>query len=216
MEDSDYYIFSPYFAGLESEDVSSRNNFLASFINLSENIRKFLTSADTAQKVLQLIDATGLSDESGEALSLIVRQIVTGGLFIGKAPEVIEKKLELDRKSATEIMNRVLNELLAPVIEEVKDIQRERFVSPAPKLQPRPTMPQPPVIPTRPVAPASPAPSPLRPPAPSSMPPPPPPVKSAEPPRKQVANLGYLLGEESSPSPGVNPGNVLNLRDQQK
>lgn len=224
MDDDTYYAVSPLFAGSESEEESSRKDFVSKYPTLPRTIKDFLSAPETAEKILEISQSLGLSPEKTALFSRIVRRIVAGELFLGKAPDACQKELGLDRAASALALNQILNELLPPIIEEVKTVQRESFISPAPKLQPRPAMPPPPMLSARPTAPAASAPSPQPAPVPipkspasSSMPPPPPPVKSAEPPKRQISNLGYLLGEEPASQPGgVNPGNVLNLRDQQK
>jgi hypothetical protein len=200
-----YTLFSPYFAEQDTEDPATRASFLSAFDQLPQRIREFLTATETTEKVLSLGKNLGLDELDTETLSRIVRRLASGELFLGKAPEECQTELGIEKDAATKLLTRLLNEIFPPVIEDLKAVQRDTFISPVPKLK-TPSAPRTAALiqPRR-------APAPL---PPSPMPSPPPPKPAAPSVPRQIANLGYLL-QDKRPAPD-NPGNVLDLRNQPK
>ena len=60
-------------------------------------------------------------------LTRIVRDVLLGDLFIGDTSATISQKLNMDPQTAQQIRDKIVKELFAPAIEDIKKIQREKF-----------------------------------------------------------------------------------------
>jgi len=70
-----------------------------------------------------------LPEDKIENLTRIIRDVILADLFIGNMTSEIGKRLNLDQNTAQQIRDRIIGELFAPAIEDIKKVQREKFSS---------------------------------------------------------------------------------------
>lgn len=121
-----YLQFSPYFAQQDIEK-EERAEFLKLFNGLPQPVKNLLTSLDTAEKIINIGKTFGLDEFDTEALSFAIRKIVAGEVFIGNGVELIAHETSLPSERAKNLLGLLVNEVLAPAIEDVKKVQAEKF-----------------------------------------------------------------------------------------
>ena len=141
-------IYSPYEIDVEkfSSDPRVWEIFANKFMNSLDNIKNLmlLTAPGYSWILAQTYD---FSDLQSADLSRIIRDILFGDLFIGDMVVTISQKLNIDLQTAQQMSSKIINELFAPAIEDIKKMQREKFpdrVGQGGASATRPTMPQPP------------------------------------------------------------------------
>lgn len=111
---------------------------------LSASIKNVLMDDSTTNFVEEDLGSTfGLNLEQKTEVLRIVRDILLGDLFAGDMIVTIAQKLNVDQTTAQQIRDKIVKELFAPAIEDIKKIQRERF----PDRTKQGTAPQPPAPP---------------------------------------------------------------------
>ena len=142
--------FSPYEVLTdELEGDRAWDLFFGKYSTLTEPVRNILVG-DEAMSVLYSISQQLLLDiADSRALSEIVANVLLGDLFINDMTTTIAQKLNVDQSTAQQIQAKIVKELFAPAIEDIKKIQRDKFpdrigqgTTPA-----QPTIPQPPAPP---------------------------------------------------------------------
>lgn len=143
----DYY--SPFRVDAKNSSETSWESFLQKVNNISISTKNILTAEDTVEFVITLAEDFELTDEQSVNLSRIIRDILIGDLVINDLTITIGQKLMLDQDTAKQIGDTIINNLLAPVVEDIKSLQTQRFTE---KIsQPTvPSEPQMPKIPNRP------------------------------------------------------------------
>lgn len=97
-------------------------------LSLSEPVKNILTDLSTAEFVEEKLGpAFGLNAEQKAEITRIIRDILLADAFIDDFPTLISQKLGIDSGTANQIEQRVVNELFAPAIEDIKKMQREKF-----------------------------------------------------------------------------------------
>lgn len=122
-----YLRFNPYFVQQEFEDPQQRQMFLKLFDKLPAKIKELLTSLQVTEKVMSAGVTFKLDDLDTEALSLIVRKLVSGEEFIGDGVALMVNETGLSSERARNLLGTVINEIFASAIEDVKKVQASRF-----------------------------------------------------------------------------------------
>ena len=120
-------IYSPYY--VDSDNQRDLDILLERTFSLGDSSRHVLLSADTPCFIQTLGLIFDLSENQSSNLSRIVRDIILGDTFIGNMTTEIEKRLNLPPETAQQIRNKIINELFAPAIEDIKKVQREKFAN---------------------------------------------------------------------------------------
>lgn len=120
---------SPYQVDLEELLLVKKDwdVFANKFIKLPVNIKGVMISAETADYLEFLSKKLGLGQNQSSDLSRIVRDILLTDKFLGDFPILISSGLRVDMKIANQIVQKIINELFAPAIEDIKNTQREKF-----------------------------------------------------------------------------------------
>lgn len=144
-----YLQFSPYFAQDDIEKEEDRLNFFKLFDSSPQKVRDFLASIDTAEKIMNIGKTFGLDEFDTEAVSFMVREIAIGEIFVGNGANFIANETELPQERAENLLSLLVNEVLAPALDEIKKIQAEKFPEKVLRASETPK----PFIPSRPMSP---------------------------------------------------------------
>ena len=144
-------IYSPYEIDMEklSSVPTELEIFTHKFVGLPRNIKDIMLLTAPGF-IWTLAQNYNLTEEQSGNISRIIRDILLGDLFAGDMSQTISERLELDQQTAQQIRDKLVKELFAPAIEDIKKIQREKFpdrVGQGSANTPRPAMPQPPAPP---------------------------------------------------------------------
>jgi hypothetical protein len=122
-----YLQFSPYFAQQDIEKGEERAEFFKLFNSLPQTVKNLLTSMNTAEKIINGGGTFGLDEFDIEAVSLAIRKIATGEIFVGNGANFIANETELPPERAKSLFSLIVKEVLAPALEDIKKIQTTRF-----------------------------------------------------------------------------------------
>lgn len=122
-----YLQFSPYFAQDDIERDEERSMFLKSFDGLPQKIKDLMASMEMAEKIMNIGITFGLDEFDTEAVSLAVRKIATGDIFVGNGADFIANETELPKERAKSLVSLIINEVLAPALDDIKKIQAQKF-----------------------------------------------------------------------------------------
>lgn len=122
-------IYSPYAVDLNllAPDSPDWTSYLAKISSLPEKIRGILFDSETVEFFLNLAEAEDLTDGQSVELSRLVKDILVGDLFIGDMAQMIFDRLHVPPVNAKEISSKIISELFAPALEDIKVMQREKF-----------------------------------------------------------------------------------------
>lgn len=144
-----YLQFSPYFAQEDIEKPEDRLNFFKLFDGSTQKIKELLPSMEIAEKIMNIGTTFGLDEFDTEAISLAVRKIAMGEIFVGDGVDFIANETELPRERAKSLVSLIVNEILAPALDDIKKIQSQKFPEKVAKTSETPK----PFIPSRPAPP---------------------------------------------------------------
>jgi hypothetical protein len=139
-----YINTSPFYAGFDLEEKEIRKRFLRNYLILPPKLREFLVSEVTATKIAALSQTFRLSVNQTILLAMIIRYTVSGNLFIGDMPAQISSSLGIDQNTALEIARAITSQLFAPVIEDIKKLQLQKFGKLPGSSTPQPSLQRPP------------------------------------------------------------------------
>src|SRR3989338_3146094 len=122
----DFEYYSPFRVDAKNASETSWESFLQKVNNLSVPIKDILTDASTVEFILTLAEHLELTDNQSADLSRIIRDILIGNLSIDNLATTLGQKLNLDQDTARQVQNNIINNLLAPAIEDIRKIQTER------------------------------------------------------------------------------------------
>jgi len=121
--------YNPYEVDLQELLLVKKNwdVFANKFIPLPINIKNVMISLETAYYLEFLSKKLGLNQNQSSDLSRIVRDILLADEFLGDLPVLISSKLGVNMNIASQIAGKILSVLFAPAIEDIKNMQREKF-----------------------------------------------------------------------------------------
>lgn len=97
-------------------------------LSLPESIQGILIDYSTAEFIEDKLGQNfGFSPEQKAEFTRILRDILLTDIFWGDFPSLISSKLGVDANTANQIVKMLTDELLAPVIEDIKAMQRTKF-----------------------------------------------------------------------------------------
>ena len=122
-------IYSPYQVDLEELLLVKKDwdIFANKFIKLPINVKDVINSATTDYYLEFICKKLGLDQNQSSDLSRIVRDILLADAFLGDFPSLISSKLGIEINTASQIAQKIVSELFAPAIEDIKNMQREKF-----------------------------------------------------------------------------------------
>lgn len=122
-----YFVASPMYAGFGDLSSPERTYFLQDVNQMSPTLKNYLTSTDTVETIFSLGKEFDLEDGQISDLGVLVREFLTGKIFIKDFPNSISSKFGIDDIKAGNIANRLISKSFAAIIEDVKRIQRNKF-----------------------------------------------------------------------------------------
>ncbi len=123
----DYPQYNPFDALTENisdfdwEDINNQTALLP------DSTGHILFGSNTTDFFMGISSDFGLSTDQSFNLSKITGEILIGNLFIGDINSEIIQRLRLSPETAKQITTKILNELFAPAMEDIKKMQREKF-----------------------------------------------------------------------------------------
>lgn len=140
----EFDLYSPFRVDSQTTDPLEWDKFLKKINGIPVLIKNLITSADTVEFLIIISEQFDLSEEESASLARIIRDVLLTDVFLGDFPAVISQKLNIDIETASQLAQKVINELFAPAIEDIKNMQREKFRDRIVQARSSQTPPQPP------------------------------------------------------------------------
>jgi hypothetical protein len=122
-----YLQFSPFYAGFELERESLRGKFLSGFQTLPAALKDFLSSAKTADMILNFGRQNNLADHQISSVAAVIRYLLIGQIYIGDLPKTLAYVMQMNDALAIELSRKIVRDILAPVIDDLKKVQLQKF-----------------------------------------------------------------------------------------
>ena len=123
----EYFAASPMYAGFGNLNGQERDKFINDLGQLSVELKNFFTAKETAESIFEIGRSNVLIDGQISRLAQLIRDLVLGNIFIKDFTSILTERLDIDEPTAFKLVNRITSELLKPVIEDIKRIQRNKF-----------------------------------------------------------------------------------------
>jgi hypothetical protein len=123
----DFFNLSPYFVDNLGTPGFNWEKFQDKIDALSENLYGLLVDEKTADFVRSLTRRYAQLSVQGPDIARIIRDVILTDIYIGDMPAQISSKLGVDQNMALEIARAIVSQLFAPVIEEIKKLQLQKF-----------------------------------------------------------------------------------------
>lgn len=129
MVDIDKTIYDPvevdqdYFA----QNPDAWGEFYTKLKTYPQGVIEVLFGADTGDILEKICVDFNLNREQSALLSRLIRTVLIADTYIGDMPAQISSKLGVDQSTALEIARAVVSQLFAPVIEDIKKLQLQKF-----------------------------------------------------------------------------------------
>ncbi len=127
IDDAEYFMASPYFAGFEDLESPESFAFIDSFVDLPVALKSFLSSPKTAGAIYSLAIENDLGEIEASTIASLIRDVAVGNVFVKDFPALLASRLGIDAARASAIANKIASDLFAPVIEAIKIIQKQKF-----------------------------------------------------------------------------------------
>ncbi len=127
IDEAEYFLASPYFAGFGDFESPDRFSFIDSFADLPIALKSFLSSPKTAGSIYSMAFENDLGEIEASDIASLIRDVVVGNVFVKDFPLLLASKLGIDEARASTIANKIASELFAPIIESIKMIQKQKF-----------------------------------------------------------------------------------------
>ncbi len=123
-----YMRFSPYFV-VDPSPLSdlALDKFEEKIEKLSPLMKDILMSPQSSRFIEKTVTSRNLSEIQGQDIARIIRDVIVADIYIGDMPAQISSKLGVDQNAATEIARAIVSQLFAPVIEDIKKLQLQKF-----------------------------------------------------------------------------------------
>ncbi len=143
---SEGFSLSPYFIDDSKTPGFDWEGFQDKIDTLPENLYGLLVDEKTAYFIGSLTRSHAQLNVRGSDIARIIRDVVLADIYIGDLPAQISSKLGVDQNAALEIARTVVSQLFAPVIDDIKKLQLQKFgklpSSSAPQQSTQPRLPQ--------------------------------------------------------------------------
>lgn len=140
--------YSPFEVLTENfgQSEAAWDDFSYQISSMPLGIQDLILGLSVEDFIIDLVLEFKFSEYQSKNLALIIGKVVLGELFIGDLAKTLQEKVEIDQTTVQQIRDKIVNELFAPAMEDIKKIQREKFPD---RVEQRntSTMPQPPVPP---------------------------------------------------------------------
>lgn len=122
-----YFQFSPFFTDSTSMSDLDWDELQDKIDKLPPVLSNILTSYKTSEFIENLTLRYSQSSKQGSDVARIIRDVVLADIYVGDVPAQISSKLEIDQNMALEIARAIVSQLFAPVIEDIKKLQLQKF-----------------------------------------------------------------------------------------
>lgn len=122
-----YFIASPLFAEFKDFNGNDRKLFLSDYSNMPPAVKNFFASTETATTISSVGLNYQLDDNQVSAIAGALRELLIGKIFIQDLPMTVSSKLGIDDVKAGAIVNSIVSKSFAPIMEDLKRIQRSKF-----------------------------------------------------------------------------------------
>jgi hypothetical protein len=129
-----------YFAANEKEQEA----FYSKIKTLPSGVVDVLFGLDTADIIKKICTAASLNTQQSAELSRLIRKILIADIYIGDMAAQISSSLGIDQNTALEIARAITSQLFAPVIEDIKKLQLQKFGKLPGLSTPQPSLQRPP------------------------------------------------------------------------
>ncbi len=122
-------IITPYNIDLDilSADETLWSSFAKKFVILPKDVKDILLLDNTTAFLLDISHQLTLNEEQTKELTRIIRDVLLGDIFINDMSATISQKLNADQQTAQQIRDKIVKELFASAIEDIKKIQQDKF-----------------------------------------------------------------------------------------
>lgn len=124
---AEYFEYTPFHAGALTEDAQSRERFYSTYEFLPEQVRELMVSLSVADHVRGIVEREGLRLAQGRAIARVIRDVLTGDLFIKEAAARLVQVANISELTAQRIMDDVVKNIFSLVVDEIRKTQREKF-----------------------------------------------------------------------------------------
>lgn len=121
--------YSPFEVLTENfgQSETTWDNFSYKISSTPLTIQDLILGVSAEEFILDITQQLNLQEYQSKNLALIVGEVILGDLFAGDMAQTISEKLGIDLQTAQQIRDKIVKELFAPAIEDIKKIQREKF-----------------------------------------------------------------------------------------
>lgn len=95
--------------------TEEKKSIRARFLELGESIRDWLTSDEVTYKVINLNKKYGFTDDLISAIPFLITRLVVKDLNPEDLGAALEKQLDIDEKTATQILEEINSKILKPI-----------------------------------------------------------------------------------------------------
>jgi hypothetical protein len=137
-----YFQFSPFFVDSASMPDLAWEKLQDKIDRVPAGLANMLTNSKTSEFIEMLTQKYIQLSVQGPDVARIIRDVVIADIYIGDMPAQISSKLGVDQNTALEIARTIVSQLFAPVIDDIKKLQLQKFGKLPGLNQQQPTMPQ--------------------------------------------------------------------------
>lgn len=118
---------SPYFVDNSGTPGFNWEKFQNKIDEISESLFGTLVDDTTSEFIKSLTQRYAQLGTQGSDIARIIRDVVLADIYIGDLPAQISSKLGVDQNMALEIARAIVSQLFAPVIDDIKKLQLQKF-----------------------------------------------------------------------------------------
>ena len=127
QDNQKYFQFSPFFIDSTLMSDLDWDKLQDKIDKLPIVLGNILTSYKTSEFIEMLAQKYVQLGVQWSDIARIVRDVVLADIYIGDMPAQISSKLGVDQNTALEIARAIVSQLFAPVIEDIKKLQLQKF-----------------------------------------------------------------------------------------
>ena len=122
------YPCTPFNVDLYSLSNVEKENYTENFRKLSTSLREIATKLETTIFIEEVLGTQFKLDHSQmKDIARIIRDIILSDIYLGDIVRTVQERLQVDEQKAKEISSMIVSQLFAPVMEELKKAQMEKY-----------------------------------------------------------------------------------------
>jgi hypothetical protein len=122
-----YFQFSPFFVDSKSMPDLDWGKFQDKIDKIPPSLYDLLVDDKTSMFIEALTQKYVQLNTQGAEIARIIRDVILADIYIGDMPAQFSSKLGVDQNTALEIARIIVSQLFAPVIEDIKKLQFQKF-----------------------------------------------------------------------------------------